>query len=601
MSGKKGFALAVIGALGLMGIMPVSAANDQVYQMNEVIVTAQKYNTPDLDIPASTEVISSEKIEKMGAKSVMEVMQNIPGFVISESPSGNGSPGLRGIPGHLSILINGIPLNSESYYQMGTLSAANIDRIEVVKGGSAVLYGSKATSGVINIITKKGGQNSITLGAGNKGQYDVQGYVSAKGLSVSYEHYELDHAGPVYKSGPTTYTRDDMYRDSVNVTYTPDDHWTLMYLYSDRNSDVGIFRNSLKTGHWKNNTYNNVFETSYVNDNFRATAYYQNRAWDYTMYTARGASHGKTSGRATGIDMSNKWNLSWTDLTVGGTVEREDTKSASAITNSRNHGGLYFLTNTPLSPKVNFLFGSREVFTGDSGNEFCPQFQLLYKINSNSSAYVNINKSLLEPTLAQRFSSSATQVSNPDLKPERGWTYEAGWKKMIGQYGALKFDVYHMDINDRLYSDKITSGINKGKSMYMNANKYKNTGVELSYDWQPPEGFSYGLGISSSNPQQIVTSGGSWVRSENRLSIHSELGYTRKNTSIDFFFNYAGQRVNKTDPMFSLDMNIIQKLTENDSISFKMANVLNRDDYRSNTGGSILPERNWLLSYQHKF
>lgn len=108
----------IIGAMVLAAIsgMQSMAAEKEVYQLGEVLVTANKYSVPDLEIPAATEVISGQQIENMGAKSVMEVMKNIPGFVISESPFGNGNPGIRGISGHMSIMINGIPLNQDYYF-----------------------------------------------------------------------------------------------------------------------------------------------------------------------------------------------------------------------------------------------------------------------------------------------------------------------------------------------------------------------------------------------------------------------------------------------------------------------------------------------------
>lgn len=90
----------------------------------------------------------------MGAKSVMEVMKNIPGFVISESPFGNGNPGIRGISGHMSIMINGIPLNQDYYFQMGTLSATSIDRIEVVKGGQ-LFYTAAMRRRALSISSRK--------------------------------------------------------------------------------------------------------------------------------------------------------------------------------------------------------------------------------------------------------------------------------------------------------------------------------------------------------------------------------------------------------------------------------------------------------------
>lgn len=521
------------------------AADSNVYQLGEVLVTANKYSETDLEIPAATEIITGKQIENMGAKSVMEVMKNIPGFVISESPFGNGNPGIRGISGHMSIMINGIPLNQDYYFQMGTLSASSIDRIEVVKGGSAVLYGSNATTGVINIITKKDNTNKIVIGAGDHNQRNISGYMNRNGLSIAYEHYGIKNAGILYKSVSTQYDQTNMYRDSINVNYTPNKNWNFMYLHSDRHSDVDTLnvQQMKKTGSYNSNTLYDVTQVTYSNKNLRATTYYQNRAWKY-MYNGRG---GRDTGKSYGLDVVNKWNLSWTNLTVGSMFENESFKNLSGTTwvkRNRNYGAVYFLANTDLDNKTKLLVGAREVFTGDSGNMFCPSFQMLYKLSERSSAYINVNKSLRKPDLSKRYGSNATTLPNPDLRSEKAWTYETGWKKLVGEHGMWKFDVYHMEISDRIYSDYIP-GSSKLKMNY-NATKYKNTGIELSYDWTVNQGLSYNIGVSMSNPKQIAKRNLPWERAENRLSIHSDITYKVKNTSVNVYFNYAGQRVKHT-------------------------------------------------------
>lgn len=575
------------------------AADSNVYQLGEVLVTANKYSETDLEIPAATEIITGKQIENMGAKSVMEVMKNIPGFVISESPFGNGNPGIRGISGHMSIMINGIPLNQDYYFQMGTLSAASIDRIEVVKGGSAVLYGSNATTGVINIITKKDNTNKIVIGAGDHNQRNISGYMNRNGLSIAYEHYGIKNAGILYKSVSTQYDQTNMYRDSINVNYTPNENWNFMYLHSDRHSDVDTLnvQQMKKTGSYNSNTLYDVTQVTYSNKNLRATTYYQNRAWKY-MYNGR---RGRDTGKSYGLDVVNKWNLSWTNLTVGSMFENESFKNLSGTTwvkRNRNYGAVYFLTNTDLDNKTKLLVGAREVFTGDSGNMFCPSFQMLYKLSERSSAYINVNKSLRKPDLSKRYGSNATTLPNPDLRSEKAWTYETGWKKLVGEHGMWKFDVYHMEISDRIYSDYIPGS---SKKMNYNATKYKNTGIELSYDWTVNQGLSYNIGVSMSNPKQIAKRNLPWERAENRLSIHSDITYKVKNTSVNVYFNYAGQRVKHTAPMYSLDMNIQQRINRNDLVSLKISNVLNRDDYRGSTPGACMQDRNWMLSYEHRF
>ena len=98
----------------------------------------------------------------------MEVVRNIPGFTLTASPTGNTYIGFRGVSkDNVAILVNGIPLNQDGNYDLESISTDIIDRIEVVKGGSAVLYGSNASAGVINIITNKNqGANKVLVGWG---------------------------------------------------------------------------------------------------------------------------------------------------------------------------------------------------------------------------------------------------------------------------------------------------------------------------------------------------------------------------------------------------------------------------------------------------
>ena len=581
-----------------MGAVQAEEVQDvSEFTLDPIYITATRYDKKDLDIPASTQVFTREDLDAMNAKSVMEVLGNIPGFTISESPSGNGSPGIRGITGHLAILINGIPLSTESYYQMGTLSMGGIERIEVVKGGSAVLYGSRASTGVINIITKKNGENNIAVGLGNHKQASISTNLSLKKLSLSYDWYRTKNAGLVYDSS-TMYYRDYLVRKAYMLQYDPDEHWNFMMLYNQKDNTCS--RVVKKTGAsqppWNNKTRYGMFQSTYKNKDLRVTAYYQKREWNSML----GASHNIDRGRHYGIDMVNKWDLGKTLLTAGGMFERIEARQFSSNKwndRERNHGSIYFMTETPVSDKTKVLFGAREVFTGDSGNAFCPQLQVLHKLTDNQSFYINVNKSLLEPALAQRYGyMSSTTTPNPDLKAEKGWTYEMGWKQNINKNGLLKFDVFHMDIDDRISTRKLADGT----SQYYNVASYKNTGVELSYEWSVPKGFSYAFGVSFGNPKAKTNATSPWARTDEKYGAHADVRYNVGKMSVNVFANWANNRYNDVGSMLSVDMNMRYRMTDKDAVSLKVGNILDRSDFRG-TGSSVLPERNWLLTYERKF
>ena len=257
------------------------------------------------------------------------------------------------------------------------------------------------------------------------------------------------------------------------------------------------------------------------------------------------------------------------------------------------------MTETPVAERTTILAGAREVFTGDSRTAFCPQVQVLQKLSDKESVYLNVNKSLLEPSLSQRYGyMSTTTTPNPNLKPEIGWTYEVGWKRSVNENGLVKIGLYHMKIDDRISTRKLADGT----SQYYNVASYKNTGVEVSYEWSVPKGLSYAVGFSYGDPKAKERTSGPWTRTDQRLGAHGEVRYRMGKTAVNLFANYASQRYNSdvTGSLLSVDMNVRYQMTAQDELSLKVSNLLNRSDFRG-TGSSVLPERNILLTYERSF
>jgi len=126
------------------------------------IVSASRYSQSVSDLPITVYVVTKEEIQKNGYNSLVDVMKNVPGVRVSQP--GGGYEGemflMRGLIGnsYAKILINnipiqpsvigGIPINEQ-------LPIAQAERIEIIFGPAAAIYGADALSGVINIITQK--------------------------------------------------------------------------------------------------------------------------------------------------------------------------------------------------------------------------------------------------------------------------------------------------------------------------------------------------------------------------------------------------------------------------------------------------------------
>ena len=587
-------------ALGCMlfaaPVMAHEALNE--YVLDPMMVTAARYEKRDVDIPAATEIYDQQKIEKLGANNVMEVVKNIPGFTLTASPTGNTYIGFRGIAkDNVAILVNGIPLNQDGNYDLESISADIIDRIEVVKGGATVLYGSNASAGVINIITnKKAAKNKVLIGFGDKNKFKGAVNVATDKLQLSYSRQQSKDRGFVYKNSGASnyYTGDKLEKDSLNLQYAISDNLSLQYMYSKKVSDCSKSVDGVYKPGFHSDIKYNFGQLRYVNDDLQATVFFRNRDWKFNTST-----HQK--GHNYGADLQDKFKLGNTMMTVGANYENENTKNSNNIEAAkRDSAAVFFMTETEVSDKTKIFLGAREAYVEESGSKFCPQFQVMHSLGTDDNIYLNVNRSMRAPHVNEQWGTS-TQLMNPDLKAENGWNYEFGWKKKLAADELFKVNLYHMDINDRIYSQRNYNG--SGKSMFLNANKYRNTGVEVSYEKAASEKFSYNVGVSYGNPEQKLAKG-DWQRVDFKLGLHAGVGYNLGKTNANIYANYMAERINGVKPMLDLTLNVKQQITKNDALRFAVYNLLDRDDIRTGSSsgtGAMLEERNWMLSYEHSF
>jgi len=126
-----------------------------VSQLDEVVVVGTKTENKIFDLPSQTMLIPQETIANSGASNLSELFNGIAGLYVA--PSGT-TMSLRGMAhDDTMILIDGKRVNGEfsKTYELQRIPTAMIERIEIIKGSSSLLYGSDAMGGVINIITKQ--------------------------------------------------------------------------------------------------------------------------------------------------------------------------------------------------------------------------------------------------------------------------------------------------------------------------------------------------------------------------------------------------------------------------------------------------------------
>lgn len=174
--------LFMVFALGSAIAQYVCAANDitqlSIEELMQREVTSVSRTTQNLsDAPAAVFVINAEDIRRSGATIVPEVLRMVPGLHVARLNSNQWAITARGFNGQyankLLVLIDGrsvyTPIFSGVYWEAMDMPLDDIERIEVIRGPGASLWGANAVNGIINIITKSaadtlGGLVDLTIG-----------------------------------------------------------------------------------------------------------------------------------------------------------------------------------------------------------------------------------------------------------------------------------------------------------------------------------------------------------------------------------------------------------------------------------------------------
>lgn len=141
MSRKKlATAIACVVFTGATCASGVSAA--EVYELNPVLVTAQRSVTKDMETPAAVEILHADDLQKTGATSVQEALKFSTGIITHAQGPRNISQGamtskavIRGVEKGTLVLVDGVPINQGGRYNLEDIPVESIDRVEVVRGG----------------------------------------------------------------------------------------------------------------------------------------------------------------------------------------------------------------------------------------------------------------------------------------------------------------------------------------------------------------------------------------------------------------------------------------------------------------------------------
>lgn len=554
--------------MGTSGVYAAEAEDDALssFTLDPMVITATRTEKRDVDVPAATEILSNEQIVASGATNAFDALRHVNGIDVNNYFPG-GAPmttmtsdiNIRGYGDGTLVMLNGNPVNLNNKYVIDAIPTESIERVEIVKGGGSVLYGSEAMGGVVNIITKKKGSNYVTVGGGNYGQrkasvgvgnekfhvnYDFKRWGRVEDLSVSTRPTNVHkdtkiskgkYAGETYESGTYDYNLVKNEKKSLDIGYNITDklslgfnHWESDVNYrADWTSD-----NTLRN--WRNTyTKENMIQLNYNDDNFKGHAWYNENNISYAGYDSYTSSTtdgdgdtkpvpAKFTGRTQqknktfGIDLQKDVRLnSKALLTIGTDFKYEQlhkvlSSGKPVKTNpemSRNTYALFAQLDQKLGEKDSIILGGRGTWTTGGWNNqnyhnFSGSFQYMHKFNENQGLYAKAAQSFIMPSFSQMSPSGLLGgLENPDLKPQKGTNYELGYKAVTGGKYTWKAALFHMKVKDNITAT-VGEKDGSGNITYKYSNvDFKNTGFEASVDAKESDHLNWNFGFTVSKPQ----------------------------------------------------------------------------------------------------
>ena len=172
--------LSAIAMIACYQVIP-AMAEEKIEQHPEIIVSASRIPLPAQEVGSAVTVITAEDIERKQVRIVSDLLREVPGVAVNRSGAVGGftQVRIRGAEANQTlVIIDGMEVNDPSggsEFDFGNLLAADIERIEILRGPQSALYGSDAIGGVINIVTRKGrgpvaGRLSLEGGSFGTGQ-----------------------------------------------------------------------------------------------------------------------------------------------------------------------------------------------------------------------------------------------------------------------------------------------------------------------------------------------------------------------------------------------------------------------------------------------
>lgn len=455
--------------------------NDVSEELKETLISDFRSNTSVLQQNRDVQIITAQQIQKMPVKSVNELLAHVAGLDVRQRGP-NGVQGDVGIDGgtfdQTLVLLDGVKVtDAQTGHNMMVLPIIleDIERIEVVRGASARIYGVNALLGVINIITKTAATNGVTAHAnvGSSFVKDVKTQnvytnygVNARAYLSNEKVKQSLSLGINNGNGYRANTAFDQYKFNYkNVWHSTQGHRLqsfVGYTQNDFGANGFYAAPADSTSTEKSTTLlASVAYRRNLSERFKITpsVSYQYKTDDYKFKTNPTIGQNLHYLNMINAQLHSEilTSLGWLNARLD--FRTELLNSSNLGEHQRNNFGLSLDYRFDKVKNVLVSFGAYANYNSDYSWKVYPGLDVSYKTSTNSNVYFNFGSGQRLPTFTDLYYQQRNFiVGNPNLKPESSVSFDLGYKwnnKLL----RINANVFYREVSD--FIDWVKADINE--------------------------------------------------------------------------------------------------------------------------------------------
>ncbi|MDR3324258.1 MAG: TonB-dependent receptor [Zoogloeaceae bacterium] len=492
--------IALSSAFALLPLAAAVAQTAETETGEKIIVTATRQPTRASEILSDVTVIDREEIERSGQNTIADLLVHQPGI----QTSSNGGPGtstsfyVRGANSdQTKVLVDGIPINSldGSGSPLRFIPLGNVERIEILRGPAATLYGADALGGVIHIITRRGAPGLKADAFVGYGSHNTR--QATAGLSGGNARWRFRVEANDYETDGISASRHASNKDADKDAYrTTGGAVSLSFLPTDQHEFGASYRANKGVAHYDSgNTpadgdydQRDYFETRqwqvfsknrFFDGLWKSTLQYgearddqENFGWDSWGWPP-GETRDLLFTRTRQLSWQNDVRLPLGNLLLAAEHLRQNIRPKADYETNRMTNKALLVGWTAHAGDHSWQLNARNDDHSRFGHETTYSLAYGYQISPAFRARASYGTAFKAPSLYQLY-SKYWGAGNPDLNPEQAKNREAAliWER--GPHTA----------SATWYLNKVKDLISWGFSGYENIASARLSGVTLAYSGQ---------------------------------------------------------------------------------------------------------------------